>query len=301
MQLKRIVVYSAVAVLGLVIPGTAGATPMAGVSDGTTLIGFDSATPGIITGTRIITGLQAGETIVGIDTRPADGLLYGIGSSSRLYVISTGTGAATQVGTGPFAPTLSGTSFGMDFNPTVDRIRVVSNAQQNFRLNPSTGALTATDSAINPAGSVVGAAYSNDFVGATSSTIYVINSGTDSLYTLGSPGGTPLSPNSGTLLLVGALGVDTSDQVGFDIIGAGTALASLTSQTGSALYSINLTTGAASLIGNMGAPSVGSISHINGPILGTRAVPALSRLSLVVLGLGLLALGAFTRRRRSVA
>jgi hypothetical protein len=44
---------------------------------------------------------------------------------------------------------LNGSSFGFDFNPTVDRIRVQSDADQNLRLNPATGALAATDTTLS--------------------------------------------------------------------------------------------------------------------------------------------------------
>src|SRR6188768_1192247 len=100
------------------------------------LIRFDVNTPGTLNSTTTITGLVAGDAIVGIDYRPATGELFGLGSQSRLYVINTTTGVATQVGAdGAF--TVNGTSFGFDFNPTVDRIRVVSTTDQNIRLNPN--------------------------------------------------------------------------------------------------------------------------------------------------------------------
>ena len=44
-----------------------------------------------------------------------------------------------------FAPLLDGTEFGVDFNPQVDRLRVVSNSGQNLRLHPDTGAVAAVD------------------------------------------------------------------------------------------------------------------------------------------------------------
>ena len=140
------------------------------------LLSFDSATPGTVTTIAAITGLQAGENILGIDLRPATGQLYGLGSTSRLYTISPVTGTATQVGSaGAF--TLTGTAFGFDFNPVVDRIRVVSNADQNLRLNPNDGTLTAIDTNLafaagdpnqgaNP--NVVALAYTNNFAGAGS-------------------------------------------------------------------------------------------------------------------------------------
>src|SRR4030095_15839230 len=112
---------------------------------------------------------QGGENVLGIDFRPATGELYGLGSTSRLYRIDIANGAAVQVGAGPFSPLLSGTDFGFDFNPQSDRIRVVSDAEQNLRLNPDTLA-TFVDAALNPAGNVVAAAYTNNFAGAVSTT-----------------------------------------------------------------------------------------------------------------------------------
>ena len=92
-----------------------------------------------------ITGLQMSETILGIDMRPLTGQLYALGSGSRLYTINMASGAATAVGTGPFDTVLKGTSFGFDFNPTVDRIRIVSDMGQNLRVNPITGVIAAVD------------------------------------------------------------------------------------------------------------------------------------------------------------
>src|SRR5258706_808360 len=83
------------------------------------LVRFDSSTPGTVSGAVPVTGLQVGESLLGIDFRPATGQLYGLGSCRRLYFIKPLSGAATQVGSsGAF--TLNGTSFGFDFNPTVD-------------------------------------------------------------------------------------------------------------------------------------------------------------------------------------
>ena len=74
-----------------------------------------------------ITGLQSGESIISIDYRPATGQLYGLGSTSRLYLINENSGLATPLGSMPFAPQIEGTSSSIDFNPTVDRVRLVSN------------------------------------------------------------------------------------------------------------------------------------------------------------------------------
>lgn len=59
-----------------------------GLTAGDSLARFDSASPGLTT-TSYITGLAVGESLLGIDFRPADGKLYGMGSSNRLYTINT--------------------------------------------------------------------------------------------------------------------------------------------------------------------------------------------------------------------
>jgi hypothetical protein len=189
---------------------------------------------------KAITGLQAAENILGMDMRPLNGQLFALGSTSRIYAINASSGAATVVGTVPFAPLLSGTDFGVDFNPTVDRIRVISNTGQNLRLNPNDGTTAAVDAALAPGTPVVNAAaYTNNFAGSTVTVLYDIDSQTDKVYRQD-------PPNNGTLVEVGALGVNADASNGFDIGGtSGTAYALLTVSGVTKIYTINLTTGAA--------------------------------------------------------
>ncbi len=249
-----------------------------GVTVFNNLISFERANPATLYSNVPITGLQPGEQILGIDFRPANGLLYGLGNSSRLYTIDTTTGAATQVGSGPFTPAISGTDFGFDFDPVTDRIRVVSNADQNFRLNPDTGAVANSDMTLAYAGSdpnvgvnpnVVGLAYTNNTAGATGTILFGIDSNRDTLVRIGSPGGPlslpPPSPgDSGQLFTVGPLGFDTGVNTGFDIApGSDTALAALTPQGApfSFLNTINLLTGAATQVNGLNNfPFIGGIS-----------------------------------------
>ena len=231
-----------------------------GLTATNSLIRFNTARPNTIIGTTAVTGLQTGENLLGIDFRPATGQLFGLGSTSRLYTINTTTGAATQVGTaGTF--TLSGTDFGFDFNPVPDRIRVTSDGDQNLRLNPNDGTLTATDTPLafaatdpnmgqNP--NIVGSAYTNSFGGATATTLYDIDSNLDILATQN-------PPNNGTLNTVGRLGVNTTNQVGFDIAtGSNTAFAvfQIMGETSSKLFAVNLMTGAAAVVGPIGSAEV---------------------------------------------
>ncbi len=249
------------------ISARASADTLWGVTSTGDLITFDSATPGTITTTVAITGLQAGETLLGIDQRPATGQLYGLGSTSRLYLINPTTGVATAVSATPFAA-LDGTAFGFDFNPTVDAIRVVSNNEQNFRLNPNTGAIVGTgDTALSPAGSVVASAYVNNFAGTTTTTLYGIDSAADTLVLQGGINSTP-SPNGGVITAVGPLGVDTADEVGFDISSNNTAFAAFNIAAGgtSTLYTINLNTGAATSVGAIGSGLLVTALAVQSPV-----------------------------------
>lgn len=253
---------------------------------GTNIARFDSNNPEAISSVALI-GLQPNERLLGIDVRPATGALYGLGDSNRLYIINPTTGLATPVGN-PGAFTLNGTFFGVDFNPTVDRLRVVSNTEQNLRIDPNDGTLTATDAALNAAGNVVAAAYTNNFPGASSTALYVIDSVSGRL-------GLVSSPNAGGPITdIGSLGLSPNfgQFVGFDISGAtGIAYASIfVGEPGAQLYRINLATGAATSLGLLG-PAFGGIHTI-----AVAAVPEPS--SVALLGIGAAgALGAYWRRR----
>jgi hypothetical protein len=210
------------------------------VTSSNSLLIFNPEMPGTSVA-KSITGLQPGETILGIDFRPLNGQLYALGSTSRLYTLNTSSGAATLAAT--LSIPLAGTAFGFDFNPTVDRIRIVSNTGQNLRVNPVGGAAT-LDGMLKPGSpSVSSAAYTNSFAGATSTTLYDIDHTTDKLYRQD-------PPNAGTLIEIGSLGVNVEAANGFDIGGTSNIpYALLTSGGTTHLYRINTTTGAATAIG----------------------------------------------------
>jgi hypothetical protein len=231
-----------------------------------TLATFVPGAPGTILSELAVAGLEAGESLVGIDYRPATGVLYGIGSTSRVYRVELATGIVFPASPASFTPNLNGAQFGVDFNPVPDRIRLVSDAEQNLRLHPETGAVAGVDTALayaagdanfgaNP--NVNGSAYTNDYAGAVSTTLYALDVGLDTLVRQGSVGATPISPNSGQLFTIGALGVDAVGELGFDVSPLGGAFAALTpnGSSGARLYSLNLASGAATLIGTIGAGS----------------------------------------------
>lgn len=269
--MKKIAFLSILLALGLAATGRS--ETVVALTSSNRLLFFDSATPGTVTKSFTIT-TAGNEALVAIDFRPATGDLYAIATSGRLYVLNLTTNAASIP---PAAPaTLAGTRFGFDFNPTVDRIRVTSDTEQNIRLNPDDGSLVNTDTNLayaagdahagaNP--NVVGSAYTNNFAGATTTILYDIDSALDTLVYQD-------PANAGSLHTVGNLGVDTSDNVGFDISqGTGTAYASLTVGGTTNLYTINLASGAATLVG-----AIGNTTSLAGDTVVDISVPTATRL-----------------------
>jgi hypothetical protein len=233
---------------GIAIPTRAVAYAVSTSND---LLIFNPHNPSSVM-SKPITGIQMGETILGIDFRPVNGQLYAIGSTSSIYTINASSGVAAVIGALSTLPagsttavplSLSGTSFGFDFNPLVDRIRIVSNTGQNLRVNPNT-AVALVDSMLNPGKPVVtAAAYENNFAGTTNTELYVIDVDTDKLYEQN-------PPNAGTLVELGSLGVNVEAANGYDIGGASnTGYALLTASSRTRLYTINPATGAATAKG----------------------------------------------------
>ena len=281
-------------VTALLAASAAQSAPMVGLTPTGNLAFFDSETPQTIVAQVNVGGVTAGETLVGIDTRPLTGELFAIGSQGRVYLITT-TGIATTLTTVPVP--LSGTFFGMDFNPAVDRIRFISDNDQNLRFNQITGGLAATDTNLSPAGDKVGAAYDRNVAGTTLTTLYVIDSGTDTLATQGGIDGTP-SPNGGLITNIGALGVDTSGAADLDISASGNVRALLTVGGTSGIYGINLTTGAATLIGATGVPLT-DVTFVPSLPVAFTSVPSLNWTGLAAMVSILVLSGLMLTRRKA--
>lgn len=243
-----------------------------------TLIAFDTTNPDATQPALTVSGLAAGQTLVGIDFRPQNGKLYGLATngagSVQLYVISTQTGVATAVGSAGSltAGAITGTNFGFDFNPTVDRIRVVTDTGFNFRINPNTGAIVDSDpvtAGVQPDGTVNGAsttvdatAYTNNAPNVTATTQYTLDAVNNRLLIQNPPNsGTqttplPITLNGAPLDFTAANGFDIPSGVNVNTSNTqatGQALAALTVGGSTGLYTIELSTGAATLVGPVGA------------------------------------------------
>jgi uncharacterized protein DUF4394 len=200
-----------------------------------------------------VKGLQGDTSLVGIDFRPATGDLYGLGSAGGVYTIDTSSARATKVA--QLDQTLSGTNFGVDFNPTVDRLRIVSDTGQNLAANVDTG-VTAVNTNLNTGGTVTtgvsGAAYTNNDASADSATtLFDIDTNLDQVSVQAPPAAGSLNPT-------GKLGVDAGPTVGFDIFSlvdddrtlANKALASLVVDGRARLFEIDPLTGLADFDGS---------------------------------------------------
>ena len=219
-------------------------------TDQNQLLRLNARNPDRIRGIQAITGLPAGVTLRGIDFRPATGDLYGVGSDSVVYRVNPKTGIAVAEGPA-FTPALRGKSFGVDFNPTVDKIRVVSDDRQNLRLNVDEGTVLNPDKDINPGmPQIVGAGYLNSSFSATrpaATALYVVDAASDMLFKQN-------PPNDGTLTEGKRLGVDVGLNANFDIAGDDNMgfLTNSTSRRGTTLYTVDVNTGDTHSLGRIG-------------------------------------------------
>jgi hypothetical protein len=270
---------------------------------------FDTANPGAIS-TPLSLGLLAPEQILSIDFRPATGQLYGVSNLDRLYTIDTTTGAATPVAN--VLPQPAAAALGLDFNPVTDQLRgfvrrVEAFNTNNVRVDPDTGRLTFDTAPAYAPGDpnfgrvprgLVGAAYTNNFAGASATTLYGIDIDVGVLARV-EPENQGVLTTVGSLGFAPGLGLLGAQFVGFDISGvSGAAYLTVTPTLGPnpfipQLYTVDLETGAASFVGTIGEGRL--------PIIGIAApmgevIPEPG--TLLLLGTGLAGVAATRLRRR---
>jgi Domain of unknown function (DUF4394) len=248
----------------LVAAPTASAVSLVAVTPGNNLFFFDSASPAT-TGPVALTGLGPSQTVRGIDARPQTGELHAVAATTGSaassvafsYVIPRDSAFALPAGQSGALAGWGDVPAGWDFNPVVDRARLVNTNDENARINPFNGVLAANDTDITPAATttLIGAAYDRNADGATATTLFAIDRNDSELVRIGGVDGAP-SPNGGVATAVGPLGValGPASDAGFDIAPDGTALAALTAAADNLtrLYAINLATGTATAIGLIG-------------------------------------------------
>jgi hypothetical protein len=235
-----------------------------GVTRDARVVSFKVTTPGTFDTNMPINGLQGGEQVLGFDIRPSNGLIYLLTDAGRVYTVDQATaraqlGATLMPNTNDPFRNLIGTTFGTDFSPTADALRVLSDAEHNLAVIVETGATITANflrripaEANRPAPDVVAIAYTSNFAGTNDTTLFNVDLGTNSLVS-------QKPANAGMLTTIGPL---SSTQTftfsgGFDIAGGddGLAVAALqpTGSSQSTLYRVNLRTGALMDMGPIGA------------------------------------------------
>lgn len=255
-------------------PNVARKETLYGVTAKMALIKFNAAQPQRIIGHQPLVGLPESERLVGLDFRVARGVLFALSNVGRVYTIDTSTATLKPVSAAQLMVPL-GDAVGMDFNPAVDRIRIVTQSGQNLRMHPDTGAQVdsnpsqpgvQSDAAphylegdVNrgrtPAIAAVAYTYNKDNDKIT--TLYGIDQNLGVLVMQGSKEGDKpfVSPDTGKLSTVGALGTGAVMDASFDISDvSNTALlaARTASDQRTRLHLLDLRTGQASLLGTVG-------------------------------------------------
>lgn len=284
--------FNTMGIRGIALKRASDSTAQAfGLTANNKLLNFALNNPNSVS-EKSLTGLLVDERFVGIDyrlrtTTDHSGKLYGLTNKANLYTINPESGLASLVSTlkpaaGSSFTALDGTSFAVDFNPTADRLRVISNTGQNLRINVDTGD-TIKDGDINGASGaqVTAAAYTNSFktpVATLATELFDLDQ-TNKTLTKQNP------PNNGTLSLIGNLGINLGTDNGFDIAGGdnGLALAAVSGGSGpSVLYRIDLnndttiTTPRANL-----AISVDGSPNLNASTIGTNTTPQVIDLAIL--------------------
>src|SRR5215475_8374368 len=218
-----------------------------GLVDGKSVVTIDPASRKVASKVDI----KGAATILGIDVRPADGMVYGVTSDGNVVTIDVKSGQATMKS--KLTETLkSGVTPTVDFNPAADRLRVMGSDGTSHRINVDDGKVTVDgshkykdgDANAGKTPKVVAGAYTNSWKGTQATTLFNIDATTGALVT-------QAPPNDGVLNTVGSLGMAVSGPVAFNIVSTGEDKNDGWLVAGGALYSVDLKTGKAAMIGKI--------------------------------------------------
>lgn len=191
-----------------------------------------------------VEGLAADESIAAVTWVNQ---LAGVTNRARLFRLARESSPLVElISPAPFTQ-LQGSVIAADYDPMAGVLRVVTNAGENLRVNLETGVLSASDAPLaytpgdenaGQAPDIVALAYTP--LTASGASAYAIDATRNQLVRIGGLHGSPPA-NTGLLTTIGSLGVDVSNEIGFEIAAGGTALLS----TGDALWVVNLADGSA--------------------------------------------------------
>ena len=223
----------------LLTSAAANAAQVAALVGGDTIAMVDT-TKKMATGSVKVTGISG--ALVGIDVRPADGMLYGLVDDGTVVTIAA-DGKAT-VKSKLDTMLAKGVTATVDFNPVADRLRVMGSDGMSLRANVDDGKVTKdgdhkyaeTDMHKGEKPNVIAGAYTNSVKGTKETALFNID-GTIGALVKQAP------PNDGILGAVGKLGIKPAS-VAFDIWSDGSKNEAWLMADGT-LYSVDLATGKA--------------------------------------------------------
>lgn len=203
--------------------------------------------------------------LLGIDVRPADGMLYGVVEDGTIVTIAADGKATVKskmdqtLGKGVWAT--------VDFNPVADRLRVIGSDGMNLRVNVDDGKVTKdgdlkfadTDMHKGEKPKITAGAYINSVKGAKETALYDIDATIGALVK-------QAPPNDGILNAVGKLGIK-ADTYAFDIWSDGNGKNEAWLMAGDTLYSVDLATGKAT--------QAAKISGVKGTVRDIAILPAM--------------------------
>ena len=195
--------------------------------------------------------IAGAEDVVGIDVRPADGLLYGVTAAGDIVTIDPTSGKATKKSAlSEKIPASARVT--VDFNPMADRLRIMTDGGLSLRVNVDDGKATVdgshkyaeTDMHKGEKPNVVAGAYTNSLNGkkAEKTELFNIDATIPALVK-------QAPPNDGVLNAIGKIGVKPTGPVAFEIAAQADGSNAAWLLTGGELYSVDLKSGATTKAG----------------------------------------------------
>jgi hypothetical protein len=193
-----------------------------------------------------VSGLSG--TLLGIDVRPSNSMLYGVVSDGSVVTIDLASGETMKASM--LATMLdAGVTATVDFNPAADRLRIMGSDGTSLRANVDTGEVATDGSHDYAAGdanagaepNVVAGAYTNSVAEPSSTQLFNIDASSGALL-LQDP------PNDGVLNTVSAITVEAGTYA-FDIYSSADGENTAYLMADDTLYTIDLASGMTTMVG----------------------------------------------------
>jgi hypothetical protein len=243
--MKLLKIVAACGVSSLALAGVASAETGVGLVGDKTLVLFD-AMSGKVTKKVEVSGVTR---LHGIDVRPMDKKLYGVGMDGTVVTIDPMTGKS-EVVVKLEKNIPEGTKATVDFNPAADKLRFMASDGTNLRADLATGKVTTDGSLVfikedmhaGEKPNIVAGAYSNSFGKPEKTALYDVDATIGALIQ-------QVAPNDGTLKAIGKFGLSGAKTYAFDVYTTADGKNTAWLAADNKLYTVDLMTGKAEMAG----------------------------------------------------